>query len=56
MVCIPCIALPAALLGGGTSLMAHSDTVFIISLVLTLVFIIVYIYFKYYKNCPTCIY
>lgn len=55
MVCLPCLALPAIFLGGGTALSSTSNKIFIVSLILTLIFLLVYIYFKYYKVCKTCI-
>lgn len=55
MVCLPCLAIPAIALSGGTAATANSNKVFIWSLVLTLIFTVVFVYYKYYKPCATCI-
>lgn len=56
MPCLPCLALPLAAVGGGSALAAHSDKIYIASLVATLVLLVGYIYFRYYRKCTTCLY
>lgn len=55
MVCLPCLAIPAMALGGTSAATARSNTVIILSLVLTLIFAGVFVYYRYYKPCDTCI-
>lgn len=56
MPCLPCLALPLAAVGGGSALSAHSGKIYVWSLVATLVSLLVFIYFKYYRPCKTCVY
>jgi hypothetical protein len=54
MPCLPCLALPLAAVGGGSSLATHSYKVFVASLAITIAALSVYYYYTYHKKCATC--
>ncbi len=55
MVCGACLAIPFAFAGAGSSLASSSNLIYIISLVITLISILIFCYYKYWKKCNLCI-
>lgn len=56
MVCLPCLAIPAAFASGGSAAMFTSNAVMVgLFITLTLICVMVFIYYRY-RPCSTCIY
>lgn len=56
MVCAPCLVLPLAAVSGGSSFFAKNESVVFGSIIVTVILILIYVYYKFIKTCKTCLY
>ena len=54
MVCAACIAVPLIIAGGSTISIAKKQKIKCLGIVLTIISILIFIYFKWIKKCKNC--